>query len=154
LIALAIPAVRNAQERRRLEGHAAELAADIHFAKSEAIAQNSTVRIRFGSDSGGSCYVLHTGDLGACSCASEGNGQCQDSTSTTIKNVGLPSRLGVTIQTNVATMSFDPRSGIATPAGAINLTSSDGRTIRHVVNIMGRARTCSPQGSLSGYIVC
>lgn len=154
LIALAVPAVRNAHERRRLEGQAAELATDIQVARSEAIARNKVVRISFGSDAGGTCYLLHTGDLGTCSCASEGNGQCLDPTSTRIKNAGFPARLGVNLHANVAAMTFDPISGTTTPAGSIDLTSGDGSAIRQVVNIMGRTRTCSPQGRFTGHKTC
>ena len=154
LVALAVPAVRSAHERRRLEGQAAELATDIHFARSDAIARNKAVRIVFGSDAGGTCYLLYTGDLGTCRCASEGSGQCLDSASTPIKNAGFPFRLGVNMDANVAAMTFDPHNGTTTPAGSIELTSSDGSAIRQVVNIMGRTRTCSPQGRFMGYKIC
>ena len=38
--------------------------------------------------------------------------------------------------------------------GRKTVIADSGKTIRHVVNIMGRTRTCSPQGSMSGYATC
>jgi len=31
---------------------------------------------------------------------------------------------------------------------------SQGKAIHHVVNIMGRVRSCSPQGDIPGYRAC
>ena len=49
---------------------------------------------------------------------------------------------------------FDPIHGMATPAGTMRLTTAGGQTVHHVVNIMGRVRTCSPGASAKGYKAC
>jgi len=154
LLGTAVPSLQEFLAHRRLEGRALELVTDIHYVRSEAVARNRGVRISFGSDSGGTCYVLHTGDAGDCVCSSAGTAQCSDASSSVIKSVGLATGFGVRLQANVSSMLFDPVHGTTTPAGSINFTTSGGKTIRHVVNIMGRTRTCSPDGSVNGYRVC
>lgn len=154
LVGLAAPSFQGVLAGRRLEGHAAELATDIHHIRSEAVTRNRGLRISFGSDAGGTCYVLHTGDAGDCSCVSSGSAQCSDSNNSLIKSVGLPRHRGVLLQANVSSMLFDPIRGTATPAGSIDLIADSGKVIRQIVNITGRTRTCSPQGSMNGYKVC
>ena len=58
------------------------------------------------------------------------------------------------VQANVASILFDPVHGTSTPAGTVRVIGSTGRELRHVVNVMGRVRTCSPQGGVSGYRAC
>lgn len=137
-----------------MEGFAAEMVIDIQYLRSEAVARNKQLRISFGNDVGGSCYVMHTGGAGDCTCNHNGTAQCSDPDAQTIKSIGLPVALGVQLQSNVSSMLFDPVRGTATPAGSINFTGNDGKIIRHVVNIMGRTRTCSPNGAVSGYKPC
>lgn len=154
LMGIAAPSFQGLQEIRRLEGRAAELATDIQYLRSEAVARNQKMHIRFGTDAGGTCYVLHTGNTGGCTCTSAESAQCTDPMNSPVKSVGLATTQGVRLQANVSTMLFDPVRGTTTPAGSINLIADSGKTIRHVVNIMGRTRTCSPQGSMSGYATC
>jgi type IV fimbrial biogenesis protein FimT len=60
---------------------------------------------------------------------------------------------GVNVIANVASMRFDQTNGTVSPAGTIRV-ATNGSEVRHVVNIMGRVRSCSPGGSAKGYIVC
>ena len=154
LVGTAVPSFQEFQERYRLEGRAMELVTDIHYVRSEAVARNRGIRISFGSDSGGTCYVLHTGDAGDCVCSSAGTAQCTDASSSVIKSVGLATGFGVRLQANVSSMLFDPVHGTTTPAGSINFIANSGTTLRHVVNILGRTRTCSPDGNVNGYKAC
>ena len=64
----AIPAFTQARERRHLEGAAAQLATDIRHARSLAVSHASPVRLRVQQAADGSCYVLHTGPAGRCTC--------------------------------------------------------------------------------------
>ena len=154
LASLAIPSYRGFQERYRLEGYATALVSDIHYVRSEAVAQNRGLRISFGTDAGGTCYLIHSGTATNCTCNSDGSAQCSDTTNSIQKSVGLAIGLGVRLQSNVASILFDPNRGTSTPAGSINVIGQSGNSIRQVVNIMGRTRTCSPQGTVSGYKVC
>lgn len=154
IVGIAVPSFKEFQANRRLNGFAVELATDIHYLRSEAIARNQKMYIRFGNDAGGSCYLLHTGNSGDCTCTSDGAAQCRDPMNSTVKSVGLADYQGVRLQANVTSMLFDPVRGTTTPGGSINIIADSGKTIRQVVSIMGRTKTCSPQGSVSGYKVC
>ena len=153
-VGAAVPALLDLQARFRLEGQAVELVTDLHYVRSEALSRNQTMRISFHADAAGSCYVLHTGDMGDCSCASNGTAQCDDPDNTIVKSVGFAAEQRISLQTNVISMLFDPGRGTTTPAGSITLTGASGKTIRQIVNIAGRTRTCSPEGSVSGYKTC
>lgn len=154
LMGIAAPSFQGLQEIRRLEGRAAELATDIQYLRSEAVARNQKMHIRFGTDAGGTCYVLHTGNTGGCTCTSDGAAECSDPANSTVKSAGLAARLGLRLQSNVSSILFEPSRGTATPGGSVNIIADSGKTIRQVVNIMGRTRTCSPQGSVNGYTIC
>lgn len=154
LASIAVTSYARLQERLRLEGVAAELATDIQYVRGEAVARNQAIRISFGTDAGGTCYALHTGGASDCSCSSDGGASCSNASHSVLKSVGLVAAQGVRIQANVASMLFDPTRGTVSPAGSMNLIASQDKTVRHVVNIMGRTRTCSPNGSVAGYKVC
>lgn len=154
LASLAIPSLRGFQERYRLEGYAMALVTDIHYVRSESVALNKGLRISFGTDAGGTCYLIHSGNTTNCTCNSNGTAQCSDTTNSIQKSVGLATDLGIRVQSNVSSILFDPSRGTSTPAGSINVIGQSGNSIRQVVNIMGRTRTCSPQGTVSGYKVC
>ncbi len=153
-IGAAAPSLLEFQERYRLEGRAIELVTDLHYVRSEALSRNQVMRISFNSDAAGSCYVLHTGAAGDCHCDSSGTALCQDTDNSVVKSVGFAAESGIRLQANVASMLFDPGRGTTTPAGSVNLIGSSGKTIRQIVNITGRTRTCSPEGSVSGYKAC
>lgn len=154
LLGLAIPSYQGFQERYRLEGHAQELTTDLYYLRSEAVARNKGLRISFGSDAGGTCYVLHSGSAGDCSCASDGISQCTAADATVIKSLGLRNDRGVRIQPNVTSMLFDPVRGTTTPTGTVNITTASGKALRQIVNIMGRTKICSPNASVRGYEAC
>ena len=154
LMTLAVPSFDEFLNRRRLEGYAAEMVTNIQYTRSEAAARNKQLRISFGTDTGGSCYVIHTGGAGSCTCNINGTAQCNDANAATIKSIGLTADQGVNLQANVSSMLFDPVRGTVSPTGSINFTGSNGKTIRHVINIMGRTRTCSPNSAVNGYSAC
>jgi type IV fimbrial biogenesis protein FimT len=97
--------------------------------------------------------VIHTGAAGDCPCDNIGVAQCTNG-STALKTVFHPADRSVSVQANVASMRFDPTNGTVTPAGTVRVIAADGRAVHHVVNIMGRVRSCSPGGSAKGYKAC
>ena len=143
-------------EKRRIDGVAAELATDIQFARTEAVLRNSPVRLSVHVESWGSCYLLHTGAAADCDCHTQGVAQC-GAQARAIKTVLLPTTDQVGVQANVTSMLFDPLHGTSTPSGTLKVVGVSGRAVHHVVNIMGRVRSCSPQGAapaLAGYRAC
>jgi type IV fimbrial biogenesis protein FimT len=149
----AAPMYQDVLARRLMDGTATQLAIDIQYARSEAVARNQGLRISFQSNAAGSCYVIHTGSSGECSCANHPVAQCSG-TAKEIKTVQLPASAQVQLASNVNSMLFHPVRGTVSPAGSLRLTGPKGIEVRHVVNIIGRTRSCSPQGSMTGYRAC
>ncbi len=166
LIALAVtsvvlgsvmPSFSAAVERRHLEGTAAQLATDVHYTRSLAVAQNGGIRMSFRADAGGSCYVVHSGAAADCTCATSGpdvgNSVCRNG-ATAIKTHHFAATAAVRVQANVGSILFHPTFGTSTPTGTLRVVANkSGQTIHQVVNIMGRVRACTPSG-LAGYPAC
>jgi len=149
----AAPNMRQVLDARRLEGAASQLASDLQFVRVSAVARNQRLRFSLHNDAAGSCYVIHTGAADACRCGNSGPAVCVSGASE-IRTVRLPATEQVLVQANVSSIVFDPVHGTSSPAGTVRVIGSNGRELRHVVNVMGRVRTCSPQGSVSGYRAC
>ena len=154
LALVAVPGLQRWMEARRLEGVANELAADLRLARSEAIDRNQNVRIGFrGVTTPSNCYVIYVGAIDACRCTPQGPARC-DAEGQAIRSVALRAEQRISLQANVATMSFDAQHGTSTPAATLRLASASGLAIQHVVNLLGRVRSCSPQGAMAGYRAC
>ncbi|WP_428422551.1 GspH/FimT family pseudopilin [Methylibium sp.] len=151
---LALPGFQDLLQHRHTEGVASELATDLQFLRSEAVARNQALRASFVTlPDGGTCYVLHTGAASACGCQADGSPSCTGEAQQ-IKTVLLPAGSRASVQANVGSIVYEPRHGTSTPAATIRVTGLDGRTVHHVVNIMGRVRSCSPRAEFSGYRAC
>ena len=153
VLSTAVPSFKQQQARRQVEGPAAELAADLLFARSEAVARNQGVRISFHAPAGGACYVLHTGDAGDCTCSGSTPAACANGAQQ-IKTVWLPAARAVSVQANVASMLFHPVRGTTTPTGSIKVQGAQGYAVQHVVNVLGRVRSCTPGAAMPGYKPC
>jgi type IV fimbrial biogenesis protein FimT len=152
LVGAAVPSFKQMNARRQVEAPAVELATDLLYARSEAIARNESVRVSFFAPPAGACYVLHTGDAGDCTCNGSGPAACANG-AREIKTVLLPAGRPVTLQSNVASMLFHPVRGTTTPTGTVKVQGG-GYAIHHVVNVMGRVRSCTPGGVMPGYKPC
>lgn len=148
-----LPGFQQALEQRRLEGAAAQLHTDLQLARSEAVAHNRTLRISFGTSTSGSCYVVHTGAAASCSCDASGTPVCTAGAEP-LRSVHFAAEGRLQLQSNVASMVLDAAKGTVSPTGTVRLLGAEGRAVHVVVNIMGRARKCSPGGALPGYPAC
>lgn len=150
-----LPGFQQALEQRRLEGAAAQLHTDLQLARSEAVARNRTLRMSFrtGTGTGSSCYVVHTGTAGSCSCDDSGAPVCT-SGAEALRSVHFAPGGQVQLQSNVASMVLDPAKGTVSPTGTVRVLGAEGRAVHVVVNIMGRARKCSPGSAVPGYPTC
>lgn len=154
LASAAAPNLQGLIDARRLEGVATQLATDIQYARSEAVARNQAVRLSFHVGADGSCYVIHTGSAESCRCDAAGPAVCEGA-SRQIKTASLSTASDrVALQANVDSLLFDPLHGTATPTGTLRVVGQQGRAIHHLVNVMGRVRSCSPQGATPGYRAC
>ncbi len=152
LLGAAVPHFQDTQARHRLDSAVAQLETDLVLARSEAVMRNESVHVAFGYDVTGSCYVVHTGSSGDCSCTGAGSASCQG-TAQTVRRAHLPADIGVVLRANSATMLFDAVRGTVTPTATIEARSRVGR-LRAIVNIMGRVRTCAATPALPGHPPC
>ncbi len=152
-LGVTLPDLGQTLARRHLEGQAAQLATDLRLARSLAVSQGVSVRLRVQQLADGACYVLHDGAAGACSCSTDGQAQCQPGT-LAWRSAGFPATGRVQLAGNVSQMVFSGLHGTTSPGGTLRLTLADGSAIHHVVGIVGRVRSCSPGARVPGLAAC
>lgn len=152
-LAAGLPGFEAAKERRHLDGVAAQLETDLHFARSAAVARQSNLRLSFRQSGSGACYVVHTGAAGTCTCEADGPPVCTAGASA-VRSVRFATTGPVQLSSNVGAMVFDADKGTVSPTGTITLAGQGGHSVKVVVNIMGRTRTCAPTAGLPGYSRC
>lgn len=132
VLVVVVPSFRDLIERRRVEGAANGLVADLQYARSEAVSRQANVVLA--TTAGGTGYTITTG-------------------ATTLKTATLPS--GVTV-TGGVTRTYEALRGTVQEGDAsIGIASSNtAGQLRVVGNFMGRVQLCSPSGSLTGYASC
>lgn len=153
LASVGVPSLNEMRDKRLLAGVSSELENDLQYVRSEAVARNQSVRLTVQQVPGGACYVIHTGGSADCQCSTDGTATCAGS-ARALKSVPLSSNRRVSLASNSTSMLWHPDRGTVSPTGTLRLTLLDGKAVHHVVNILGRARTCSPQGLVSGHKVC
>jgi type IV fimbrial biogenesis protein FimT len=142
--ATAVPALAAYIDIRRLDGVAMRLQADLREARALALQRGSGVRLTLHHAAWGDCYVVHTGAANQCRCVEQGAASCDDG-ALALKTVQLPAGGRIGVAANVASLRFDPLHGTATPAGTLRVVATGGRAVHHVVNVLGRVRSCTPQ---------
>ena len=153
VVGTSVPSLQSAIEARRLQGAATALATDVQFIRTEAVARNQPLRFSVHPSADGSCYVIHTGSAAQCACTGSGAALCSGGAEA-IKTVHLRAVDKVALQANVGSLLFDPLHGTSTPTGTFRLIGPTGQEIRHVINVMGRVRSCSPLAAVAGYAAC
>jgi type IV fimbrial biogenesis protein FimT len=145
LLASAAPAYQRLIERQRLSLIASQWASDLQSARSESVLRNETLRMSVHAGTWGSCYLLHTGPRDRCGCdtTSANSAQCSGD-AVLLKSVVLAPFDGLRLQSNTGSIAFDPLHGTATPTATLRVIAPSGIAVHHVVNLMGRVRTCSP----------
>jgi type IV fimbrial biogenesis protein FimT len=153
LAGAALPSLQGLLQDRRVNGAAAQLAADLHLIRTEAVMRNETVRMSFYTSLETNCYVIHTGAAAQCACDMSGPAVCSGGADQ-IKTVRLDASQGPRVQSNVGSIAFNPMHGTSTPTATVRIVGALGREVRHVVNILGRVRSCAPEGAVTGYKPC
>lgn len=147
LALLAWPSVATLVDHRRLDGAARALAADLQFARFEAIGRSEAVLLTALPDEG--CYLVHTGPASDCDCARGCRGAALR-----LKQVDQPAHERIRIASPAGSLRFDPHLGTCTPAGTLQVTGPGGLAVHQVVNVMGRVRSCSPDARVPGHVAC
>lgn len=144
---------QGAAAHRELEARAVELETDLQWLRTEAVMRNSSLRLSVQQADDGACYVIHTGADRACTCDAAGSAQCEGDAQA-LKSVGFPSGQRVSLSSNVRGILLDPRLGTASPGGTVAVSLEGGRSVRHVVSLLGRVRGCSVGSKLGRYPTC
>jgi type IV fimbrial biogenesis protein FimT len=139
-----LPALSDAQDRRRVEGAAALLETELQFTRGLSVARNQNLRFSFVNQGAQSCYVIHTGGPRACTC--DGGRTVCTGGAEEVRTVRYDATREVRVASNSASFVFDATHGTVTPTASIDVSSAHGDTVRLVVNVLGRVRDCSPSG--------
>ncbi len=149
----AAPMAQQMRARWHLEGAAAQLETQLQFARSEAVMHRKPVRVSFASDATQSCYVVHTGKVGACDCTAPGPTVCPQG----VEQLALTRYAHAgTVQMNATAddIGFDGDTGTVTPTTSVTLANAQGQALKVVVNVVGRVRSCSPSKTVAGHPAC
>jgi type IV fimbrial biogenesis protein FimT len=151
-LGLAAPSLSKWRDRQTVLSAAAELETDIQYARSLAVAKSDTIylTIRTAAE-GGTCYVMYTGERDNCECSSEKGAVCL-SNAEVVRQAVYPDQGIVKLHHRNATLTFDPHLGTVTPAATFKFRTPAG-SVHQIVSIMGRTRSCSPDG-VSGLKPC
>jgi type IV fimbrial biogenesis protein FimT len=153
LVSLVIPSFSNFFSKRRVEGIASELATDLQYARSEAVARNRNTLVTFGT----ACYVVYVSPATATTPST-----CTVSDpAAVVKSVTLTSSsVSLTPLSSMVTITFEPVLGSASNnvganPGVAEVTALSGKPwkLQILLSNQGRVKTCSPSGSgfVSGY---
>lgn len=157
LLTTALPSFQSFLLRRHLNGQSAQWLADLQFLRASASARQIALRLTWLHNEAGSGWAIHDGAADACQPSGSGSGgepiACAAGTQL-LRSIWLPAGGRVTVQANVASMRIDPRQGTLSPTGSWELLAADGTRLRHVVNLLGRVRVCTPAGPVSGVPAC
>ena len=66
----------------------------------------------------------------------------------------LPTSDQVSLLANAGSVLFYPLQDTVSPTGTLRMVGTDARAVHHVINIMGRVRSSSPQAAIPGYRAC
>lgn len=153
VIGTALPSLQSLRQRAALSGAAAQLETDVQFARGQARAINRTVRLSLNEAAGATCYMVHTGPAADCHCDGKQPAACTGD-SELLRAVALDGKGDVQVRSASRSVAFDPLKGTVTPTATLRVEARDGRAIHQIVNLLGRVRSCSPQGRSAGELAC
>lgn len=131
VLTITIPGFRDLLERRRVEGVATELSADLQFARSEAVSRQTAVTVSV--NAGGTGYSVAGG---------------------VTKVVTLPAGITIAVTpAGVRTYDGFRGTGGSDQSYAVNSAATSG-SLQVNSTFMGRVQMCSPNSSLKGYPLC
>lgn len=140
-------------QRHTVQAAAALLETDLRHARAQALAMDASVRFELLTEADQSaCYITHTGAAGSCRCQPGGPAVCQPGVRV-LRMADLPADGPVRIHHGGRALTFHPGKGTVTPTATFVVQGGDGSSIRQIINIMGRVRSCSNE-RLAGLRPC
>lgn len=141
LAALAAPSFLGVIDKHRLKGATDNLFADLQFARSEAIRQNTAVAVYFTAGSSW-CYGITTASCDCTQSPSASNCEIKLVSGSDFRNTEITAATFG----SAAYTTFEPVRGTAT-SGSVTFQSGQGRQGKVIVSTLGRIRLCSPSGT-------
>lgn len=178
--AVAVPSFRTFYSNQRLIGAAEQVYNHLQQARTESVTRNTTVYVNFSADGTttwtygmssitSGCDLTQTAATGTSACVMvvndgdttvHGIGGATDTDDLVLNRfvstdyTGVSLSLANMLPTSTSTQFvFSPQRGLATSYGQVNL-SGNGKSMRVEVSMLGRAKLCSPSGSIKGYPSC
>lgn len=147
-----VPTFQELRDKQRLNSIAGQLESELQWGRQQAVARHQTVRVSFGK-AGDGCYVLFTGAEGSCECASGGAPMCTGSAEA-LRTVHMDPAAGVALSSTAKGIGFEANWGTVTPTTTLELRNRRNQSLRLVINITGRIRSCAPGIAMLGHPVC
>lgn len=168
LLAVAVPNLSAYIHKKRMEGVANELIADLALMRVESLAKtvgpgglSADAYIQVGYGGANNCYTVYIDDMLAgtqCDCRKPPGQACSQNSrkNNEIKVVAVPEKLGIKFSTNDGSnQARITRGQVFNPPGfAILIEGKQAGAIRIDIDGTGRPKACSPAGLLSGYPTC
>jgi len=146
-IGTALPGLASMRQKAELSGAAAQVETDVQFARSQAVALNRTVQLTLREANGSTCYIVHTGPAANCVCSGTvPSAATCTADSELLRAVSYGAQGQVQVRSASKSITFDPVRGTVTPTATLRVEGRDGRAIHQVVNLLGRVRSCTPNG--------
>lgn len=162
LLSVAIPSFSDLLNRRRVMAVAAEISADLAYARAESGLRPQGVTVFFQRNDSVSCYTIaYYASGGGCDCTRGQEAACDGGT-IEHKTMQIPSKIGVSFASFSSEWTPVDPGQVSFQSPQMTASVSDfsvtvsGRRSQLIVQLskLGRIRTCSPNGSISGVPVC
>lgn len=144
--AQAIPAMQVQLSLWRLEAASADVGRLLRLARQQMATRRAPLRLDVGADEFGACLLLHNGPAQACrGCGAQA--ACSAGSRLLARSSPMP--MGVRLQASASSLLWHPAAGTVTPTATYRLGlvgppgAAAGIEVQHVVNLLGRARSCS-----------
>jgi type IV fimbrial biogenesis protein FimT len=155
VIALVAPSFRDLVERQRLRGMATEMAADLNFARSEAVRRNRNVFFKVESTASFTCYAIFVQGIDAnCTCRRTSSTCLGDAEE--IRTQRFNRSIGATVVPVTTTREVRFNAGLGLPAVTDFSASISGSAaaLRVSVGPTGRVQICSADARVRDFPEC
>jgi len=138
VLGIAVPSFTDTLARRRVEGAANELSADLQYARTESVSRRTSVSLVATATTG---YAIQYVDSGG--------------VSQTLKSVTLPSNVSMTTgEAKFTYLRGMLDSSVAVPTFTLSSTKTTGQ-LTLALSAMGRVAMCTPStAAMAGYKSC
>jgi type IV fimbrial biogenesis protein FimT len=152
LVSNVIPPIKRLQDEQRIKSIASLLRTDLQLARSSAVSLGEPVRLQVLAERSKVCYALHRGPVTSCTCASPIGPSCESGS--LVGGAAIDTKGAIQLSSTTKTLNFDGTVGTVTPTATFTLADDSGNALKVIVNVMGRVRTCTASGKLSGFPRC